>query len=223
MKRTFRVRYLVSGAVLFAGGLYLPLGSWLQERAEQAPASSVAIPVAPEAPVSEGSIPRTSRPTRIRIGQIGVDAEVIPVGLTPEGAMEAPTGAWGDRVWRQGFWFRYGSRPGEPGVVTIAGHVSGGSGSVFRHLEQVRVGSVVAITDESGFARRYRVSGRRTISASRASDPIILKEVFGSAAVSPGRPHREAPRLMLVTCAGRLDGGGYDRRLIVTALPVDGG
>src|SRR5438045_1447791 len=59
----------------------------------------------------------TASPVEIRIPSIGVDAQIIPVGKTKSGAMDAPANAV------QTGWYALGAWPGQPGNAVIDGHL----------------------------------------------------------------------------------------------------
>lgn len=78
---------------------------------------------------------------------IGVDAAVVPVGLRPDGALDAPTfGLAG--------WYELGPRPGEPGPAVIAAHVDSVDGpDVFFRLREITAGDVVVVEHGHGATR----------------------------------------------------------------------
>jgi hypothetical protein len=85
---------------------------------------------APSAPV-----PSFGVPVRLRIPALNVEAPVVTVGLTEEGAMDSPEGA------EDTGWYELGPRPGEQGSAVIAGHSGYRTGpAVFDDLEAVRAG-----------------------------------------------------------------------------------
>src|SRR5262245_33741314 len=82
-------------------------------------------------------------PIELKIPAIYVDAEVLPVGLAEDGAMEAPKDP--DTV----AWWSLGSGTGEPGNVVLAAHVDwGGRLRVFGLLHQLGPGDDVVLVDE---------------------------------------------------------------------------
>jgi LPXTG-site transpeptidase (sortase) family protein len=131
----------------------------------------------PDSPVGE--------PMRLKIPKIDVDSTVIPVGLTPDGAMDVPKGP------AEVAWFNFGPRPGENGSAVIAGHYSWKNNipAVFDNLHKLNKGDKIYIEDEKGtnnifVVREIRIYGKNA----DASD------VFAS---SDSGAH-----LNLVTCTG---------------------
>ena len=144
-------------------------------------------------------------PVRLRIADLGVDAPVVPVGVSDAGAMAIP-----ERVDRVG-WYRFGPAPGAPaGSVVLAGHVDSarqGKGALF-DLRRVAVGADIDLITDTGTVS-YRVTGRETIVKRR----LPVERLFD---------RDGAPRLVLVTCGGPFDQAtsSYRDNLVVAADPV---
>jgi len=68
------------------------------------------------APTSD---PPRSEPVHVDIPRIGVDAEVVPVGLNPDGTVGVPPLDTGAPLG----WYRYLAAPGDPGPAVLLGHV----------------------------------------------------------------------------------------------------
>lgn len=141
-------------------------------------------------------------PVRLKIPKINVDATVVYVGLTPQGAMGAPK-TQGDVAWYTG-----GARPGENGTAVIAGHYGWikGNPSVFNDISTLRKGDKIYIEDDTGVTISFVVREIRTY------DPKAdTATVFGS---TDGASH-----LNLITCEGAWDAGRktYTERLVVFA------
>jgi len=124
-------------------------------------------------------------PAYLRIPVIGVDATVISVGLTLDGAMDVPKGP--DDV----AWFSLGSRPGESGSSVIAGHYGWENNipAVFDNLHKLRKGDNLSVEDENGIVTTFVV---REIRIYGKDD--VASDVFGS---DDGKAH-----LNLITCTG---------------------
>jgi len=162
---------------------------------------------APPAPVAESErrveppVKQTltfAAPVRLQIPGIGVDAPVVRVGVTPEGAMDSPEGA------EDTGWYERGPRPGEQGSAVIAGHSGYRTGpAVFDDLEQVKVGDTIVVVDATGATIEFRV--RETRLYSPTDRPA---EVFAS---------DEGRHLNLITCTGAWDSsaGTHAQRLVV--------
>jgi LPXTG-site transpeptidase (sortase) family protein len=143
------------------------------------------------------------QPVRLKIPEINVDAAFEYVGLTPEGAMDAPSGP------RNVAWFELGPRPGENGSAVIAGHYGRwktGEGSVFDNLNKLEKGDVLYIETDRGESISFIVRELRSYEADAdASDVFILND---------GKAH-----LNLITCEGVWDEvlKTYHKRLVVFA------
>jgi LPXTG-site transpeptidase (sortase) family protein len=154
----------------------------------------------PPPPAAESFYPATGPivPSRLRIPSIGVDAYVVGVGLLSDGAMGVP-----DSLWTTA-WLSSGARPGHPGSSVIAGHRGIGTPAVFSHLENVRPGDRIYVSDAAGGELVYEVTGVVLVDLS----PSTQADVFGPTATQ---------QLVLITCFGKysIGTGTYDHRLIV--------
>ncbi len=141
-------------------------------------------------------------PVRLKIPKLNVDAAVVYVGLTPQGAMGAPKNQT-DVAWYEG-----GARPGENGSAVIAGHYGWiqGKPSVFNDISTLRKGDNIYVEDDTGATTAFAVREIRTY------DPKAdTTSVFSS---TDGTSH-----LNLITCEGAWDEarGTYSGRLVVFA------
>lgn len=135
------------------------------------------------------TLPRVE-PLRIGIPAIGVDAEIIAVGVDSQGELEVPPL---ERPMLAG-WYRLGPSPGEPGNSVIVGHVNTrryGRG-VFFDLGRLRQGDLITVTRADGTVVRFAVDDVR----------LFPKPGFPSQAVYGGAG---PSRLRVVTCGGRYD------------------
>jgi sortase A len=143
-------------------------------------------------------------PDRISVPAIGVSAPVEPVGETPSGDLQPPSG------WDSVGWFSPGFRPGAPGHAVLNGHLDTNLAerptAVFWNLGRLRAGDAVMIGGTDGSTLRFAVTAIDHYPAERAP----LTQIFGASAVSV---------VELVTCAGTWRGAklGYSQRLVVTA------
>lgn len=141
-------------------------------------------------------------PKEVRIPKIGAESNLVPVGLTPEGAHEVPP----ENHPEQAAWFRPGPEPGEPGKAIILGHVNGNHRvGVFSRLDELNVGDEVYVDEH-----RFIVTA--VDSALKTQFPADL--IYGDT---------ETPELRLVTCGGELDraAGNYLSNVIVSARLAD--
>jgi sortase (surface protein transpeptidase) len=175
---------------------------------EPAPATSAPAPTAtpapeasaaPAAPLTEGR-----PPTRLEIPALGLDQELIELGIDDDGAMEVPFD------FSDVGWFTGGGMPGGIGPTVLAGHVDSFRGpAVFFELHELVAGDTVSVTDVDGAVVTYEVY--RSEEFTKAGFPTA--EVFGSI---------PADELRLITCSGFFDEDArdYDSNRVVFAKPV---
>ena len=143
------------------------------------------------------------KPTRLKIPIINVNAQIDEMGITPDGAMEAPEGP------KNVGWFKFGAVPGDKGSAVIAGHFGrwkSGGGSVFDNLNKLKEGDKIYVEDEKGATASFVVRGFRTYGKDEAATDVF-SSVDGKA------------RLNLVTCEGIWDKDlkTYSNRFVVFA------
>jgi hypothetical protein len=174
------------------GGFSLPSFSWFGPDAKPPPR---------EFPVLEAS-----RPTRIAIPEIGVNAPVHDVGLADDGTIAVPPVNEPNETG----WYESGPTPGEFGPAVLVGHVDTKSGpAVFAKLSALDPGDRVEVT------RRDR---------SVAVFEVNSVERFDKTSVPADRVYGDftRPGLRLITCGGRWVGGatGYEDNIVVFASLV---
>ncbi len=150
--------------------------------------------------------PHPATPVGLSIPAIGVDAPVRPVGLTSDGAIEAPPLSRSHEVG----WYADGPVPGRHGAAVLVGHVDDRDGpAVFHRVPQLRPGDEIEVVRHDGGRVRFEVTAVRAYHKQRLPD-----EVYGDFA------DRE---LRLITCGGRWLGGdvGYEDNVVVFARLVD--
>jgi hypothetical protein len=141
-------------------------------------------------------------PARLRIDGIGVDVEVVPVGVDAAGDMQVP----GPTV---AGWYEFGPRPGEPGSAMLAAHVDydGRPGAFFR-LREVAPGDRVEVTGPDG---------------TLALTVTEVTRVPKAGLAATGAFDRTGPaRVALVTCGGPFDRDrrSYEDNVVAWAEPV---
>lgn len=145
-------------------------------------------------------------PERLVIPAIGVDADVIALGLEENGEMEVPTD------FAQTGWFRPGPPPGRVGPAVIAGHVDSTTGpAVFHRLDELAPGDRIEVHGEAGEVVVFAV--RET--ERHAKDAFPTDKVYGGTS---------GPELRLITCGGEFDSAerSYRDNVIVYAERIDG-
>ena len=140
-------------------------------------------------------------PVRLKIPEIGVNAAIDSLGLTPDGSMDIPKGP------NDVAWFNLGHRPGENGSAVIAGHYGtwkNGQGSVFDNLHKLSKGDMLYIGDDNGSVISFTV--REIIKYDPKADTA---DIFSS---DDGKAH-----LNLITCEGtwNKNSKSYSERLVV--------
>lgn len=182
----------------------------LEERAPLPPVQAVAYAQNSETasvhtesvPVAAQSNGEIGKPVRFLIPEINIDARVEHIGLTPDGAVGAPEGAW------EVSWFDAGPRPGQLGSAVISGHTGiwkDGSRSIFDRLRTVNPGTKLYVKDEYG-----------------ATIPFVVKEmrIYGKDDIVPEIFNRSGKAyLNIITCHGTWLPGlkTYSQRLVVFA------
>ncbi|MFB7663898.1 class F sortase [Kitasatospora sp. NPDC056138] len=159
-----------------------------------APSAAVGGPAA-KAPAAPGNaVPALARskPTRIRIPQLAVEAPFSELGLDAAGALEVPRPDDPNLVG----WFRGGPTPGERGAALLAGHVDTTKGpAVFLMLYTLAPGNTVEITRADGTVAVFAVDAVKTFPKNGFPDNEVYADTPDA-------------QLRLITC-----GGSYDRKL----------
>lgn len=159
-------------------------------------------------------------PLRFQAPSIGVDIPVLGVGLTAKNAVDAPEGPASSPLWDDGFWYRGGAEPGQPGVFAMAGHVDrvGGAPAAFWNLHRIATGDVVSVVDQrAGTVWRYRITETDTFDDRTANGMAVLSRIYGPdvAAGQPATvPADKVARISIITCAGTWTGTQYDHRFV---------
>lgn len=179
-----------------------------QPPAEAAPPKL--IPPAPDTAPDPGAEPAAlehSTPVRVKIRKIGVDANVMKLGIDDAGAVEVPPL---DEAEQAG-WYEHGVTPGEAGNALIIGHVDSYKigPAVFFDLGRLRPGDTIDVVREDGSVAQFRVDGVMKV----PKDELPLDLVYG--------PNDQAG-LRLVTCGGQFDKKKreYPANIIVLATLV---
>ena len=147
--------------------------------------------------------PVVARPIGVDAPSVGISADLIPVGKTPDGALAVPDfGTAG--------WYEQSVRPGEDGTAVLAGHVDSTSGpDVFYALEALTKGDEIQVRRADGTTISYLVDLVETTD----KDELPVERVFGDTG---------EPALRLITCGGVFDRSirSYESNVIVYASPA---
>jgi sortase (surface protein transpeptidase) len=177
------VGMLVSVAVAtgFIGGAHAESPSRRTASAPSEPATANATPAPAQATPYQGMA--RSVPVRLRIPAIGVDSTLMGLGITPEGTLETPPGAF------PAGWFKGAPTPGELGPAIIVGHVRYVTPGVFERLTELRPGDKIHVLRKDGSTANFRV----TELAHFAKSKFPTKRVYGNI---------DHAGLRLITCGG---------------------
>jgi sortase (surface protein transpeptidase) len=159
--------------------------------------ATVVTPPAQAAPSAD-----VAAPVRIQIPAIGVDAEIVPVGLNEDESMETPDfGLAG--------YYTEGPRPGAPGPSVVVAHVDSQSGpDVFYNLRELVPGDEITITREDGTTGTWFVVSQEQTD----KDELPVERIWNDT---------EQAVLRLITCGGEFDDsiGHYEDNITVYADP----
>jgi LPXTG-site transpeptidase (sortase) family protein len=158
-------------------------------------------------PVS-GGVP-SGLPVRLKIPLIGVDSFIENAYITPEGAMEVPSGTVDVA------WFALGPDPGQVGSAVIGGHfgIKNGVPFVFYNLSKLKVGDYVYILNDKGNTITFVVTLIKLFAANADSTTVFTS--------TDGLAH-----LNLITCEGvwnSIAGEYPDRTVVFTTKVSDTG
>lgn len=145
-------------------------------------------------------------PVRLQISSIGVDSELVDLGLQGDGTLEVPSSGF------PAGWYTGAPTPGELGPAIMTGHVDwGAQPGVFFNLRQLSPGDDIAVTRQDGSTARFAVTHVEQFD----------KDAFPTQAVYGDLDHAG---LRLITCGGSFDPQmrSYEDNLVVFAELVDG-
>jgi sortase (surface protein transpeptidase) len=161
------------------------------------PAPTGPITAAPQTQSAQVSLPVT-----LTIPAIGVQTNLIHLGLTAAGALQVPSST------AVAGWYTGSPRPGAVGSAVIAGHIDSEAGpGIFFRLSDLHPGDRVYVRRADGSLAVFRVTDVRQ----------YPKDSFPTSAVYSPTPD---PELRLITCGGTFDPalGSYLSNTIVYAV-----
>ncbi|MER7958227.1 class F sortase [Streptomyces sp. NPDC096030] len=209
--RRARARRRYARPLLLCAVLATTVGGCATEGARSAPPAATAshAPARDPGPDSTDStdparVPAAKpAPARVSVPSLGIDSELMRLGLNPDGTVEVPPPDKGMTVG----WYTGNARPGEPGAAVIIGHNDTRFGrAVFHDLKRIRKGAAVDVRDSRGDTVRFTVTGTETV----GKDAFPTEKVYGAT--------RERA-LRLITCDGAFDAAGHPvDNLIVYAV-----
>lgn len=132
-------------------------------------------------------------PVHVSIPSLGVDSDIMRLGLNTDGTVEVPPAEKGMTVG----WYTGGAVPGEPGPAVLIGHNDTHLGrAVFHDLKKITKGADITVRDEKGTKVHFEVTGRETA----RKNAFPTQRVYGKT---------EDRALRLVTCDGAFDAQGH--------------
>ena len=106
---------------------------------------------------------------RVKIPKINVDTTIEQVGLTADGAMEAP------KKISEVAWYKLGPRPGQQGSAVLAGHRSHKASvpAIFDNLRNIAVGDYLYVQDDQGKSISFVVREIRMYDKGDGADQVF--------------------------------------------------
>ncbi len=125
-------------------------------------------------------------PLRVTIPAIGVDADLVGVGLKPDGAMQTPE-------FGHAAWYQPGPRPGDAGPAVLVAHVDSKANGpdVFYRLRDLAPGDEVTVHYRDT-TKTFAVTGKEQT----AKTALPADRIWNATT---------APVLRLITCGGAFD------------------
>lgn len=192
-EQTYGIKNAIAvGFVLLAVIVGAVAISWKEENQESV-AQEEKIYTEPAEPLSG------SDPVRLRIPDISVNTNFVPLGLQDNGEIETPEG------YTEVGWYTNGPTPGEIGPSVVLGHVDSHDGpGVFMYLGQLKEGDVVYVDRKDGTTATFRVTALERYNR----DEFPTQKVYGDLPYAGIR---------LITCSGTYDYEtlAYSRVLVV--------
>ena len=164
----------------------------------------------PRVPVRDGRLTddveeeQRPQPVMIRIGDIGLEAPILSVGVDENKQLDVPAA---DTVG----WYKHSSLPGDSGATVLAAHVDyGGVPGAFFNLADLRANDAFEIEMTDGSVMKYRVIGNTQYDKTE----LPAEEVFRKTG---------ATVVQLITCGGEFDPAArsYLANVVVTAVPEE--
>jgi hypothetical protein len=160
-----------------------------------------------ESAIRAFQVPDPRDPRFLRIPELGVFARIKNLGVTAEGAVDAPR-----NIYDTG-WYNGSARPGaSAGASLVLGHVSGWTGpGVFKQINRLVPGSQFEIEKGNGEVVRYSVTNSEQLPL----DQIDMSKILGT---EKAGEHD----IKLMTCSGRYNNETktFEDRFVVYATQI---
>jgi sortase (surface protein transpeptidase) len=199
---------LAAGLVVIAGGttgLLLTRHSTPAMRPAAAGVAALPAPTGPIVAPPQSATPKpVAAPVSLTIPLIGVQTQLITLGLTSAGALQVPS------TTSVAGWYTGSPRPGAIGSAIIVGHIDSVSGpGVFFRLSELTKGDKVYVKRADGTLVEFRVTSVQKY----LKDHFPTEDVYGPV---------PDPELRLITCGGAFDAatGHYLSNIVVYAAEV---
>ncbi|MFF3314483.1 class F sortase [Streptomyces sp. NPDC003035] len=195
--------------VVLLMGIHLVRGGTEEWRTGGPPQPLAAAAPDRAAHVAPGTVPAplpASRPVRVRIPALRVDAPVTGVGLDADGWIDTPPAHEKNLAG----WFTGAVTPGERGTAVVVGHADTPDGrAVFFDLGALNKGHRVEIARTDGRTAVFSVYGIEVV----PKDGFPAERIYKSGAL---------PELRVLTCGGGFsERRGYDGNVVVSARLVE--
>ena len=201
-----RVRLVgFAGVSLIIGGAMAILVALLAQQHAPSPTASAAGAIGPGG--AKGPALHQSVPLSVSIPAIGVQSNLLRLGLNKDGTIQVPnllTSA------NEAAWYKYSVTPGQIGTSVIEGHVDSYQGpAVFFRLGALRPGNHINVTLADGITAVFRVTGVREYAKAEYPANTIYAPADYAA-------------LRVITCGGDFDAatGHYLSSVVVFASLV---
>jgi hypothetical protein len=187
----FRARLAgFAGVLLLLGGAVTIVIAVLAQQHAPQPGASAAGAIGPAGRGAKGPALDRSLPLSVDIPAIGVDSELLRMGVNTDGSIQVPSLTTSAD---EAAWFKYSPTPGQIGASVIEGHVDSYRGpAVFFRLGALRPGDVIDVSLADGVTAIFRVTGVRDYLKAKFPARII----YGST---------DYAALRLITCGGVFD------------------
>jgi sortase (surface protein transpeptidase) len=199
---------LAAGLVVIVGGTTGLLLTGHSTPAMRPAAAGVAVLPAPTGPIvapPQSATPKpVAAPVSLTIPLIGVQTQLITLGLTPSGALQVPS------TTSVAGWYTGSPRPGAIGSAIIVGHIDSFRGpGVFFRLVKLTRGDRVYVKRADGTLVEFSVTSVQRY----LKDRFPTEDVYGPV---------PDPELRLITCGGAFDAatGHYLSNIVVYATEV---
>lgn len=194
----------IAGLTLGAAGLRAQQAEPPRPAAAEAGlyASAEASTTSPADRMAQGPVLGSSTPAHLAIPAIGVETDLLSLGLNPDRSVQVPPHASDSKAG----WYRYSPTPGQLGPSVLLGHVHSaryGPGVFFR-LGALKRGDGISVTRVDRTVAVFRVDAVATY----PKDGFPTRTVYGDT---------DHAALRLVTCGGELDEAGYVDNVVAFA------